>query len=219
MTTIRCGAARRRLSAFRQRAASSGWPLALLISTLPAAAAAHLPAEIAAQRGHAVCPLAGRDAQAVLIDQPAQWPATLSASESQALGRPVDWRHERVLVVALAQQPTAGIRVALAPEVPHQSREALSVRLLVTRPGADEMAAMVLTRPCVVAAIPRGGWRAVRVQTESGSLEAQAAKPGGRAVSAAAPGDPASAAPAAAAGAASAPAGVIERIAPPAPLR
>lgn len=191
-----------------------GVSVAFAAAALPAAA--HLPADITTQRSHANCPLAGQDEQALLIDQPAQWTAMLSASEAQALGRPVDWRRERVLVVALARQPTAGIGVALAPEVPHQSREALTARLIVTRPGTDEMAALVLTRPCVVATIPRGGWRAVKVQTEHGRLEAQAPKPDARVMPAPSPGAPASAGPSGAAAAASTPGGVIELLPPPA---
>jgi hypothetical protein len=145
---------------------------------LPATAGAHWPATVSAQRSHAQCPLPGEAAQAVLIDRPALFGAWLAGDEAALIGRSVDWRRERVLVVALTRQPTAGIGITLEPAVPHRGRRALLATAQVTRPAPGEMAAMVLTRPCVIAVLPRGGWREVGVQLEGHTLQAQRLRTG-----------------------------------------
>lgn len=145
----------------------------LFASLYTGLAPAHLPPRIEAQRSHAQCPLPGQDAQAVLLDDADAWGRVLAGDAPLALGREVDWRSERILVVALAQQRTGGIRVRLADAVPHAGRARLLATLEVTRPGPEVMAPMVLTRPCVVAAIVRGGWKTIDVQTESGRIEAR----------------------------------------------
>ena len=129
----------------------------------PSAGADAAGLQVQAQRSHAQCPLAGQDERSLLIDNAAQWRATLAADETQALGRAVDWRHERVLVHALAQQPTLGVRVAAVALGPQPAGASPPLGLRITRPAADSMAATALSRPCVVVAVARGGWRALRL--------------------------------------------------------
>ena len=83
----------------------------------PAAAQTAEPSRvpIALQRSHTICPVPGREAGAWLIDDAARWATLFAAREEPLLGRAVAWGREQVLVVvvALAEQPTLGIRIAL----------------------------------------------------------------------------------------------------------
>lgn len=146
----------------------------------PAAAGAHWPPTVTEQRSHAQCPLGGDEAQVLLLDAGSSFTAWLGRDESTVLGRTVDWRRERVLVVAMARQPTAGIAIGLESAVPHVGRREIRATARVTRPAPGDMAATVLTRPCVVATIPRGAWRLVSVDLEGRAMAARRVRAGDR---------------------------------------
>ena len=159
---------------------------ALLCSiTAQAPAQTHRPG-IEAQLAHAHCPLPGEDERTLLIDSPAQWRAIVPTDEVQALGRKVRWNRERVLVSALAQQPTLGVRVT-ASVARKRVASTLHLTLVVTRPGPDEMAMTALSRPCVFVALTRGAWRQVRVVdaqgNELGVARVEADRPAARGIS------------------------------------
>jgi hypothetical protein len=135
--------------------------LMLSMATLARADASGL--ELRGQRGHAMCPLGGDGARTLLLDTSAQWRSVLGADEVEALGRPVHWRHERIVVVAMDTQPTLGIRVAAVALGPQPDGAPPRLGILITRPAPDSLAATALSRPCVVAAVARGGWRTLRV--------------------------------------------------------
>lgn len=139
------------------------WLAAALAAALALPACAGMDSlKVLAQRGHAQCPLAGTEERTLLIDSAADWRIVWNVDEAAALGRAVDWPRERVLVHALAQQPTLGVQVD-ASALGTATGEVPRLGLRVTRPAAGEMAAMALSRPCVVVAVPRGAWQALQL--------------------------------------------------------
>ena len=81
---------------------------------LTVALAGHLPQAraqapvLGAQRSLAHCPVATTGEFTAVLDNAAQWSATVQQGEIEALGRAVDWPRERVLVVALGTRPSLG---------------------------------------------------------------------------------------------------------------
>lgn len=137
------------------------------------------PVRVLAQRGHVQCPLAGREAQALVLDRPEAAARWLAVDEAQAVGRALDWSRERLLIVALAQQPTLGVQAALDDRLPYAGRRQLQATVRVQRPAPGSMAAMALSRPCVVAVLPRGPWHTVQLRGDARTegLPAVAARP------------------------------------------
>ncbi len=138
---------------------------ALIAFSAPAAASSNPTARlrVEAQRGHSQCPVAGLDDRSVLLDDAAQWRAVVATTEAQALGREVHWGRERVLVHALAQQPTLGVRVSAVGVTWAGPLRSPRLDMRITRPGPNDMAATALSRPCVFVAMTRGAWRELRV--------------------------------------------------------
>ncbi len=151
-------------------AASLGLGLALAAGAAAATEAPRRPL-LLAQVSHAKCPVAGMDDRALLIGDARPWRATMTVDEAGALGRRVQWRDQRVLVVALRRQPTLGVSLSLAESHPWQGNRAIPprLRLHVARPGADEAAQAALSRPCVIAVLAKGPWREVWVDGDEGS--------------------------------------------------
>lgn len=122
------------------------------------------------QQAHGQCPINGSDARSMLIDSAGQWRGAVLADERAALGRSVRWRQERVLVMAMARQPTLGVSVSLSePQRQPSGRGAPPrVSVHVARPAEGDMAQAALSRPCVFAVLRRGPWRAVWIDAEDG---------------------------------------------------
>ena len=156
---------------------NAGWARRLLGAVLAAApwavdalaSGSSRTPRIEQQRGHAICPLPGRDEQALLIDTRDEWRALVSADETRALGRKVRWSRERVLLYAMPQQPTLGIQVAATGVVRTGPGDPPQLGLRVVRPAPDAMAATALSRPCVFVALSRGAWREVRLTDAAGN--------------------------------------------------
>jgi hypothetical protein len=155
----------------RLAAAGLAWALCAFGAAAGTVAQAAQPLQLTGQRDHAMCPLPGRDARAWLIDEPARWSAAITPEA--ALGRAVHWGQEMLLVVALAEQPTLGIRVSLDEPVRQRFGRRLELQARVQRPGPGEMAATAISRPCVVAAVPKVRWRRVLVWLEGRRIEAE----------------------------------------------
>jgi hypothetical protein len=136
--------------------------LLLACSALAVQASAATP-RLLAQRGHAQCPLPGQDSRSLIIDSASMWGALLQTSEVQALGRNVQWSHERVLVHALAQQSSLGVSLKAAA-VRHTARGATpQLDLRISRPKPGTAAATALSRPCVFVVLSRGPWQTLEV--------------------------------------------------------
>lgn len=135
---------------------------------------------LAAQHATMQCPLASADpAQALLVlDNERQWAGALRADEAATFGRAVRWAEERVVVFALAQQPTLGTRVALDKPQAELRQGVLQLTLRIERPPADAMTATALSRPCVIVAVAREGWLQARaIDTDGATLAAASADP------------------------------------------
>jgi hypothetical protein len=135
--------------------------LLLAVSALPALA----NGQVRAQKSVVRCPLVGPVDRPLLrvFESADQWQSETRADERATFGREVRWARERVVVFALEQQPTLGVQVELNPKRVVVRGGMLRLPIQVRRPGADEMAATALSRPCVMIAVRRGGWRKVTV--------------------------------------------------------
>jgi hypothetical protein len=129
----------------------------------------------------AQCPLqrpAVDGADVLVIQDAVQWKSTLKPQAEALLGRRIIWDDERVVVFMLGLQPTLGVRVELASPSLSVKDSVLRVPVKVQRPGPDQMAAMALSWPCVIAAVPRSGWTQVLVTDERGEVLAASATKG-----------------------------------------
>lgn len=75
-----------------------------------------------------------------------------------------DFDRQHFLVVALGQKPSAGYGVTLASAALHD--QVLRLDAQVRKPAADQMAAQVVTTPCMVLAILSGHWQRIEVHGE-----------------------------------------------------
>jgi hypothetical protein len=90
---------------------------------------------------------------------------------------PVDFRREGVVLVASGRHPTAGHALSL-----HDAEVAVAggVATLVVRfeePPPGAILAQVVTSPCLLVRLPRGGAREVRIVDPAGAVRARAAIP------------------------------------------
>lgn len=140
----------------------------LLLICAGAATAGPLP--VSGARGHVQCPLASRDPVTWVIDRETDWRALQPVtSGDEALGRPVRWSRERLLIHSIGLQPTLGHSVRLAgTEFTRLGARQLGLRIEVRHPAPDEMAATALSSPCLVVAVPRGRWRSVQLLDADG---------------------------------------------------
>lgn len=149
-----------------------GWPAALplLCLLLPAAAIGAAgefrPWPVLASRSHSQCPAPAHGERVRTLRSAAQWQRAMAMPVEQAVGEAVDWRNHQVLVYTLPQQRTLGVSVAVAAgdrALQVTGRSAV-LQVTVTRPGPDEMAAMALSRPCLVVKVAQRRWRHLEVQ-------------------------------------------------------
>lgn len=114
-------------------------------------------------RSHTQCPLAGNKITVVSVDSPQEWAETLHKDEQSVAGRPIRWSREQVLVYAMNQQPTLGVSVEPAGQVLALKSGVLFWPVHEKRPGPGSMAAMALSRPCLVAVIKRSYFQRIRI--------------------------------------------------------
>lgn len=132
----------------------------------PASAAEGRPApnsaKVLAWRAHGVCPMGGQKRGVHMLTSVQDWQKTLTQAESGALGRRVRWGRERVLVYALDSKPQLGTQLE-SPGSLRISGGVLWWPIVLRTPEPEAMTAAALSRPCVIAAVPRRGWQRVRV--------------------------------------------------------
>lgn len=152
---------------FRRCAHHVGAGLMLLIGAGSVAAG---PLPVGGSRSHVQCPLASREPATWVIDSESGWHARQAATPSdEALGRPVRWSRERLLIYSIGLQPTLGHSVRLAgTDFARLGTRQLGLRIEVRHPAPDEMAATALSSPCLVVAVPRGRWRSVQLLDADG---------------------------------------------------
>src|SRR5690606_26569461 len=102
--------------------------------------------------GFAMCPWAGEGPQLVDVHDPAAFRAFLAQAGldvSRVAGWTPDFRHDRVVLVTPGPRSSAGYRAEWIDAALVGDR--LRARVEVRPPASGEMAATVITHPCVVA--------------------------------------------------------------------
>lgn len=99
------------------------------------------------------------------------------ALKSWAQQRGVDFYYEKLpgegwlAVVGTGQRSTAGHAIAVSRQAQLQGAQ-LTLRATFISPRAGQMAAQVITSPCVLVALPDADLRAVELQDQSGQVQA-----------------------------------------------
>jgi hypothetical protein len=91
----------------------------------------------------------------------AVFPPVLGARPPDGVGANFDT--EAVLVIATGEKPTAGWGIALAASKAPVKDGVAGVSVTVSGPPAGALTAQVLTRPCIVVALPAKGLERVAV--------------------------------------------------------
>lgn len=89
---------------------------------------------------------------------PARLPSDLAATFSS----------ERVFVISMGTHPTAGYSLSLARSRAHLDRDVVTIPLAWHEPSRGTMLAQVVTQPCLVVALEKRRYAAVRVVDTSG---------------------------------------------------
>lgn len=116
-----------------------------------------------ATRSHTQCPLPGKKIAVLSIDSRQEWRDHLEGDESSVAGRPIRWAREQVLVYAMNQQPTLGVRVEPAARQLTLHGGLLFWPVREIRPGPGELAATATSRPCLVAVVKRSYFQRIRI--------------------------------------------------------
>jgi hypothetical protein len=86
-----------------------------------------------------------------------------------ALDSDADFRREVVLLIALGTRPTAGFELQLVDDHASLDHTAATLRMRERKPGPDDVAAQVLTTPCLGVALQPGAYESVQVLLEDGT--------------------------------------------------
>lgn len=95
-----------------------------------------------------------------------------AASSAAIKMPPVDFARNEALLVQMGQKPTAGYGLWPEQPVARLRGEVLEVVLDWQSPPPGAMAAQVLTSPCMLIAIPRTGYKTIRVLDAAGQVRA-----------------------------------------------
>jgi len=71
----------------------------------------------------------------------------------------------KLLIVAVGQRPTAGYQLVLGGAV--RDGQQLDIAVDLNKPGQNEMAAQVITTPCLVIQLPADGWSQLQVSGDN----------------------------------------------------
>lgn len=80
----------------------------------------------------------------------------------------VDLDRRRVVLIALGARPTAGYGMALPRDTLDVQGDRAVLHIAVTRPAVDSMQAQVMTAPCMLVAVERGGYAALDILDSEG---------------------------------------------------
>jgi hypothetical protein len=86
----------------------------------------------------------------------------------------VDWDRRALVLVAMGQRPSAGFSLGLAQESARVLDGALELRVDWLKPPAGTRQAQVITSPCLLLSVPRGGYGRVRVVDRERRVRASA---------------------------------------------
>jgi hypothetical protein len=119
---------------------------------------------------HAQCPWRLEGPAARVFTSPQHWQEMMTQPEDKAADAPVDWRYDNVIVFATETQRTLGLKVKVDPPVIQLSGREARLQVRVSRPKPGQMQAAAISRPCVVAVVPRRAWRVLEVRSEQGQV-------------------------------------------------
>jgi hypothetical protein len=141
----------------------------LLQSTVDAGAS---PVRVLYQSTH--CGQTGTQPSGKWINDPATYgrlygrlrSGTVGAAERQP--PPVNFAREGVLWINMGQKPTGGYTVDPVESGLEIRADTATLRVAWTTPPPDAVLAQVITRPCLLLALPKGGYSRIRVVDLSG---------------------------------------------------
>lgn len=91
-------------------------------------------------------------------------------SSSRTSAPKINFEKQRVVIVYMGQQPTAGYSLALAGDSLRIDKSTADVTLQWRKPQVGMMTAQVITSPCVVLSLPREGYGVFRVLDRKGGV-------------------------------------------------
>ncbi|AKJ32057.1 hypothetical protein AAW51_5366 [Caldimonas brevitalea] len=130
---------------------------------------------VTAQYPYRQCPLNEPSSPVSLFSNAQSWRQGAGAAGDTGWGRALRWPQQRVVAYVMDTQPTLGYQVSVAGTTLTRRGDTLVMPVKVTRPAPGGYAATALSRPCVFAVLPAGGWQSVEVRdAESGNVLGQA---------------------------------------------
>jgi len=94
---------------------------------------------------------------------------------------PVDFSSRAVVWVQMGMQPSAGYGLSLQDPAAEIDAGTLTLHMKWLAPSPDRVYAQVVTRPCLLVAVPRADYDRVRVRDQQGSVRMEAEVPQQRA--------------------------------------
>jgi hypothetical protein len=146
--------------------------ITLLAAAGPSSAAAreHDAWRVNHSTSHAQCPWRLEGPAARVFTSPRHWQEMMTQPEDKAADAPVDWRYDNVIVFATETQRTLGVKVKVESPVIQLSGREARLQVRVSRPKPGQAQATAISRPCVVAVVPRRDWRVLEVRSEQGQV-------------------------------------------------
>jgi hypothetical protein len=114
-------------------------------------------------RAHSTCPMQGSVRSVRSVDSEREWRDTLSFDEIDAVGRRVLWSREKVLVYAMATQPSVGILLEPATSALRLSQGTLWWPVKRTSQTQNGPPITVQSRPCLIGLVNRAQWHQIRI--------------------------------------------------------
>jgi len=84
----------------------------------------------------------------------------------------IDFRNDGVVLVSMGRRPTGGYRLALAGGFLPVNKGSATLRVNWITPSPGHVRARVISRPCLLLRVPRGGYREIRVVDRHGRVRA-----------------------------------------------
>lgn len=97
--------------------------------------------------------------------------------EGAGASMPVDFSSRAVVWVQMGMQPSAGYGLSLQDPAAEIDAATLTLHVKWLEPSPDRVYAQVVTRPCLLVAVPRAGYDRVRVRDQKGTVRMEAEVP------------------------------------------
>lgn len=87
----------------------------------------------------------------------------------------VDFTHKGVLFVRMGRKPTSGYGIELASKQVDLQDQTATVTVRWTEPSRDAVLAQMITSPCIMIKLVKGGYSSIRVVDQAGTVRAEVA--------------------------------------------